>query len=187
MTRYRGIRLVACSVVPFLLSLACNSRPTSPEDSAVDRASSSDVSLDLIQNRDLLHTKDLPKRHDAHTDGTEFPRCNPALVECRALPPYCHVGMIASVEDACWGPCVEVATCSDLPEHPNCDLRNVSCEMMEPICPDGYFPTAEGYCYGACVPSGACWCDCGPGTSPKECCPVPGFTCWTVGFCGPLI
>jgi len=44
--------------------------------------------------------------------------CDPNHVACRALPPDCDDGLVASVEGACWGSCVPEGQCA--PAEPEC-------------------------------------------------------------------
>lgn len=59
--------------------------------------------------------------------------CDPAEVWCRALPPSCPAGQVPSVEDHCWGACVDVAAC--LP---------IACGDERP-CPEG-LRCSDGAC-----------------------------------------
>jgi hypothetical protein len=146
---------------------------------------------------DSLGPLDSGATHDATTrdavlpdlvagDGSADPvPCDPAKVTCKSLPATpCGIGEVHSIRHDCWGPCVPVERCRDLPAQPNCDLSGVSCEMVTPSCQQGYVPTAEGTCYGPCVPIGACACTSG---GPAGQCPGDAFVCHNnAGRCGPL-
>ncbi|MCA9670462.1 MAG: hypothetical protein KC503_32925 [Myxococcales bacterium] len=111
--------------------------------------------------------------------------CDPAKATCRALPQACGRGEVRSVSSAgCWGACVPIATCTDVPERPDCDMTKVSCERVSPTCPDGYTPTHVNACYGPCVPNVVCACE---PNGPSSQCPSETPACFNLDKrCGPL-
>jgi hypothetical protein len=91
--------------------------------------------------------------------------CDRSLVTCRVAEPTCPEGLIPSVHESCWGPCVdptecaEVGSCDDCPATPN------------QLCvPDGSTPEPAFYCVEitshcaedpTCACVDACWSACG--------------------------
>lgn len=80
--------------------------------------------------------------------------CDPTMVVCNSLPPDCPEGQIASVQGACWGPCVDTTECLSVSSCADCGLGRV-CVQNE---------TMLGWEYHCVAPApgcgGAVTCDC---------------------------
>lgn len=70
--------------------------------------------------------------------GDGFFDCDPRNVSCDAPTPMCMTGFVPTVEDGCWGPCLQAAGCRPIA----CDEATV----MED-CPGGW-----GCVLGMCRP-----------------------------------
>ncbi|PIE66362.1 MAG: hypothetical protein CSA24_00430 [Deltaproteobacteria bacterium] len=127
-------------------------------------------------------------------DGTTIPKdgsagenaskvlCNPSLVTCQVSPSPCSSGQAPQIIAGCWGPCVPISQCTDLPSKPDCNTsQGIICDVIPPSCPKHYTPTRSGACYGPCVPLTACAC---ATSGPPEQCPDPQYICHNTGFCG---
>ena len=57
--------------------------------------------------------------------------CTPPLVFCDAVEPICPAGSIASVNGSCWGPCLQVGECSDVPSCKVCSDAGLTCVTDE--------------------------------------------------------
>jgi hypothetical protein len=111
--------------------------------------------------------------------------CDPAKATCRSLPTPCAIGQVRAIVSGCWGDCVAIESCQDLPAQPDCDLSHATCERVPPSCLDRYLPSVTNSCFGPCVPDLTCACV--PG-GPAGQCPSPhASVCHQVAKrCGPL-
>lgn len=70
--------------------------------------------------------------------------CEPLFVTCRATPPVCPPGQTPSVQDLCWGECVDLSRCDWLV---NCDL----CRAHDLLCLHHFRPTTDDFPDRWCV------------------------------------
>lgn len=57
--------------------------------------------------------------------------CDHGDVTCKAAKPECPAGQIASVVDACWGPCIDVAQCQEVSDCSVCPAGMVCVQNAE--------------------------------------------------------
>lgn len=191
----RGLVALTASGL-LLLATACSDDATT-----TDTGVTTDASVDLPRG-DQGTTPDQTQADGSQADGPQADDattpedgasgeggatiiCDPSGVVCDSLPGPCKGGEVRAVVNNCWGKCVPIEQCSDLPAKPDCNISTgITCKMATPTCIKGYVPTRDGTCYGPCVPISTCACT--PG-GPKEQCPDPNFVCHTgPGRCGPL-
>ncbi|PID38394.1 MAG: hypothetical protein CSA65_03340 [Proteobacteria bacterium] len=173
--------VVACAL---LLTLTACGDDTMRQDSRVGVEAGADLSqvdrgsgVDQAQN-------DTSSMSDSSGDSAATPICDPVGVTCESLPKPCPTGEVREVIASCWGSCIPIEQCSDVPAQPDCNITTgITCKKPAPSCIKGYVPTRDGSCYGPCVPITTCSCT---PNGPKEQCPDPTYVCHTAGRCGPL-
>lgn len=180
--------LLCIGVTALLLTASCSDDTTSSD------SGTSDARTDMLRT-DSGPSPDGPMGDgpvsDALTtdaasgDALVLVDCDPATVTCKSLPGACGIGEVRRVENACWGNCVPIEQCNDLPAQPDCNITTgITCKAAVPSCPQGYVPTRKDTCYGPCVPIGTCACTQG---GPAEQCPDKDYVCHnSAGRCGPL-
>ncbi|MCB9555923.1 MAG: hypothetical protein H6707_07455 [Deltaproteobacteria bacterium] len=152
--------LISCC----MFGLACQDTRTTGTDAATLEAG---TTVDATTTSDGLP----PTADGASADAAQSGSCDPANVSCKSLPLACPLGQARLVVGDCWGECVPIARCTDLPAHPNCNISGVACRAAQPSCPAGYVVTDSGAgCWGPCVPVTTCACT---PNGPKEQCPSP--------------
>jgi hypothetical protein len=57
--------------------------------------------------------------------------CTPTAVSCDAATPACEAGQLPSVKGSCWGPCLPVGECSDVPSCKPCEEAGLKCVTNE--------------------------------------------------------
>jgi hypothetical protein len=82
----------------------------------------------------------------------ELADCDGNNAMCDAIPPSCDTGLVPSVVDGCWGPCVAPEQCAHVNQ---CD-GVVICAMPPPACGPGEVPVVENGCFGACIAEEDC-------------------------------
>jgi hypothetical protein len=103
--------------------------------------------------------------------------CSPRNVDCPDAHRECGDSSFRSVENGCWGDCVDFLECTPIscrdhgdcqpgmgcnPETGFCQPKISSCSgpiycnIAPPRCPSGYVPTVAGGCWGPCVAE--CYC-----------------------------
>lgn len=155
-----------------LALISCDDRAATPLDSGVDQAigdsrqtpADGPAAEQAPADSSLIDgAADMRPIGDA---GTVL--CNAEIVTCKSLPGACNIGEAREVVGTCWGDCVPIEQCSDLPAEPDCDLTGMMCEMMPPVCLQGYVNTNNGNgCFGPCVPIFTCSCK--PNGSANQC------------------
>ncbi len=186
-------------LVLWTASLSCSDRATviidaGGDPSVVDKGQSlldgpaldrSSVDGPLNDGAADVSKADVVQMDVMQSDGVGAVSCDPSAVTCKSLPGPCNIGEIRAVVGNCWGGCVPIEQCSDVPAQPDCDQTQIFCDVMPPICPKGYVPTSNGMgCYGPCVPITTCACTSGgpPTQCPKD------YVCHAYAQrCGPLI
>jgi hypothetical protein len=182
--------LFALSAATLLLTAGCPDDTTPANDTGTADAGADLSRTDKGPGADLSGTdgptSDMPVNSDAASGdgGATKVDCDPAKAGCESLPGPCKDGEVRAVVNGCWGACVPIEQCADLPEKPDCNITTgITCKSAVPSCLPGYVPTRQGTCYGPCVPIGTCACVSG---GPPEQCPDKAYICHSSGRCGVL-
>ncbi|MCK5801099.1 MAG: hypothetical protein KAI47_28120 [Deltaproteobacteria bacterium] len=180
--------LLALGTTALLLTAGCSDDTTTTDSGTID-ARTDVVRTDSGPGTDGpisdSPVSDAPPADLGSGDAPTAVPCDPAKVSCESLPSTCAIGEVHMIENTCWGKCVPIEQCSDLPAQPDCNITTgITCKSAVPTCQPGYVPTRKDTCYGPCVPIGTCACTQG---GPAEQCPDKTYVCHTsAGRCGIL-